>query len=1021
VRPLRLTVEGFTCFRTEQVLDFSTLTLFAIHGPTGAGKSSLLDAMIYALYGKVPRLKKGLTELVSLGRDRMSVTFDFRARQREYRVARVARRGRSAEAQLDEIRAGREQPVAGGVTRVDATIEAILGLRYDAFTQAVVLPQGEFARFLKSAPREQREILRDLLRLQVYERMRDKAAEEARLRSSQVTSLEERLHQDYGSVTEQAISELGARLEALEKENAARGRCIEQRQLALDEMKLLRQKTQELEEKEARACALTDREPEIVGFRSALESAAQAQGVIPIVEAALRALGESAAARERLERANQERDRARSRHRGAERSLAEARASAAAIPALEKRLRALHEVLGLLEPRDTLRQRLSEKRAQHQEWTRELEASAPRERELADKVGRGEKRLREATSRLASLEGDEALEARIDSVRESAMALVQRRLHAGRLSEEADRETERVRLKADEAAASEEALAATGSRLRAAAERVLELEAALREAERRDAVASLQREMRKSEPCPVCGEPVKREPPPVQLALLERPEAELEKAQKEEAAARAAVDKNTERAARARAEAREIGSRAESAAREVERAEQELAREERELERRVGGQVEGNPELPLEERVTALARRLTEGRSQRLKAARDRETIERELLRAQGEASLLSAQVKALAEKRDRLAREVAAVDEDLARIESRIEEVAGREDPRALVEIETERQRTLERALKEAEAREREAATARAAAEASFDVSLSHASEAEAGAREAGEKASAAAREAGFEDEHAVRRAALAPEDRQRFLEEVRHHEDESRAVSERVARLSAEIGDRRLTAEALQQAVAELSEARRLHVEGLQKEAAHRQEMTALEMRLKLARELAARLESERRDHGLYKQIADDLASHRFQAYLLEETFSDLVRGASIRLRQMSDRYTLEFENDAFHVLDHDNAGERRSADTLSGGETFLASLALALELSEQMQRAAGALQLDSLFIDEGFGTLDPETLDAVAAAIEKLPLGGRMVGIITHLPELTARLPARIQVEKRAQGSRVVPELA
>src|SRR6202008_980269 len=101
-------------------------------------------------------------------------------------------------------------------------------------------------------------------------------------------------------------------------------------------------------------------------------------------------------------------------------------------------------------------------------------------------------------------------------------------------------------------------------------------------------------------------------------------------------------------------------------------------------------------------------------------------------------------------------------------------------------------------------------------------------------------------------------------------------------------------------------------------------------------------------------------------------------------------------------------FFVLDHDNAGERRRAETLSGGETFLASLALALELSNQVQRAFGATVLDSLFLDEGFGTLDPEALEVATAAIEALPTGGRMVGIITHIQELTNRLPAKLMVE-------------
>ena len=127
------------------------------------------------------------------------------------------------------------------------------------------------------------------------------------------------------------------------------------------------------------------------------------------------------------------------------------------------------------------------------------------------------------------------------------------------------------------------------------------------------------------------------------------------------------------------------------------------------------------------------------------------------------------------------------------------------------------------------------------------------------------------------------------------------------------------------------------------------------------------------------------------------------------------------LTGRYRLERRDQAFYVVDHDNARQLRSADTLSGGETFLASLALALQLSEQVQNAAGAVTLDSLFIDEGFGTLDPEALDAAASAIESLPVGGRMVGIITHIEELSSRLPARVKLEKASSGSTMMVEIA
>ena len=105
---------------------------------------------------------------------------------------------------------------------------------------------------------------------------------------------------------------------------------------------------------------------------------------------------------------------------------------------------------------------------------------------------------------------------------------------------------------------------------------------------------------------------------------------------------------------------------------------------------------------------------------------------------------------------------------------------------------------------------------------------------------------------------------------------------------------------------------------------------------------------------------------------------------------------------------------VVDHDNAGETRISDTLSGGDTFLTSLSLAL--SEQDTRAAGVVHLDSLFIDEGFGTLDPETLAVVSETIQTLQIGGRMVGIITHIPEFRDEFSQQVLVTKHQGHSTV-----
>ncbi len=161
---------------------------------------------------------------------------------------------------------------------------------------------------------------------------------------------------------------------------------------------------------------------------------------------------------------------------------------------------------------------------------------------------------------------------------------------------------------------------------------------------------------------------------------------------------------------------------------------------------------------------------------------------------------------------------------------------------------------------------------------------------------------------------------------------------------------------------------------------------------------------------LDERRQVHDL---LAEQLGARGFEAWLLDEALDALLDGASTWLEQLSSgRYAMAVDDrKQFAVIDHANADERRIARTLSGGETFLASLALALALAERVSElsATGGNTLDAIFLDEGFGTLDPDTLDVVATAIEELGATGRMVGIISHVADLADRVPVRFEVTK------------
>jgi exonuclease SbcC len=196
-------------------------------------------------------------------------------------------------------------------------------------------------------------------------------------------------------------------------------------------------------------------------------------------------------------------------------------------------------------------------------------------------------------------------------------------------------------------------------------------------------------------------------------------------------------------------------------------------------------------------------------------------------------------------------------------------------------------------------------------------------------------------------------------------------------------------------------------------------QAQAETRGQLTKIEEAMREAKGLAQQIKELEEEAEVASALRSLLRANKFPEWLIEEALQLLVIDASATLRSLTnDEFSLDLGDQEFMVIDHANADERRSARTLSGGETFQASLALALALSDQIRNLAaeGAPMLDALFLDEGFGTLDPETLEAVASTIENLGHSGRMVGIITHVRELAARVPVRFEVQKGPRTSTV-----
>jgi len=192
MRPHCLRMRGFGAFRDETVVDFSDTDIFALVGPTGSGKSTVIDALCFALYGSVPRHGERLVEpVVSAGANEAAVELTFESGGARYIVARVVRRsGRDGNVSTKEARLERLRPdggtdvVAGAARELLPAIEELLGLGFSHFTRCVVLPQGEFARFLHDKPADRQALLERLLGLGLYDvllKQANQRAAEARM------------------------------------------------------------------------------------------------------------------------------------------------------------------------------------------------------------------------------------------------------------------------------------------------------------------------------------------------------------------------------------------------------------------------------------------------------------------------------------------------------------------------------------------------------------------------------------------------------------------------------------------------------------------------------------------------------------------------------------------------------------------------------------------------------------------------------------------------------------------------
>ncbi len=271
MKPLRLQIQGLTAYHQRAEIDFSNLDLFAITGPTGAGKSSLVDAMTYALFGQVPRVGRNVKELISQGDEKLQVAFEFTVNGGRYRIHRATARKGAAPVQLEHYDKGSDEwlPDEDRVKEATERIEKLLGMDYEGFIRSVLLPQGQFQQFLAGEPEQRRKVLDGLLRLETYQRMQQKANQLAQDQTRDAGGIRQLLDTQFADATPDALREAKAQLAELK----AKAEALAATRLSLeDASRAAEALAQARKRRDTARAALASAEPELEKARALLES-----------------------------------------------------------------------------------------------------------------------------------------------------------------------------------------------------------------------------------------------------------------------------------------------------------------------------------------------------------------------------------------------------------------------------------------------------------------------------------------------------------------------------------------------------------------------------------------------------------------------------------------------------------------------------------------------------------------------------------------------------------------------------
>jgi exonuclease SbcC len=1000
MRPLRLELCAFGPYGGKQSIDFTRLTdigLFVISGPTGSGKSSIFDAMCWALFGDLPGAKSDASsaDVRSHHADRdveCEVSLVFEAGGQHWKATRWPKQERRSKrgtgfvtdpgnASLERLDGDERLPEASGSRDVTRRCRDLVGLTSEQFQQVVLLPQGRFERVLNAESAERRDLLRTLFGAEIFKRAEELLADRAKAAREAQASIES---QRFGLVdhAESMLGEAARRLapapdapddqtnddeairghrgtEVLRSEAAAlrdgpladlvRHEAVQARRRddalrAAEQAAGVLRSIQELDAKSCRRHELAELTEDRAADLARGLAARQAAPVVTLLDERDSAMQQRIAAAERLDEA----------HGPAGQALAAVGRSLPE-PVEDTALAALRDGLG--EERGRLEALVvaAQEGRSHRELARR---AAEREAELGSTID----------SHTATLEQLSSTEAQLGS-RRTALDTAARLTDARRAAS----------TRADQLVQHRRALDATLDELdsaRRAADAAKQAHGEHFRAFLAGTAPSMAQRLVDGEPCPVCGSTTHPDParPDDEANLV--PLDVVERANSEMMDAAAAV--NT------------------------------LQSTARSIEEQLGDRRDVPLDLLISQAEVAHAE-LAESSE----ATAQIPTIDEEISRCTTERERLAGEQSAAALARTEAATEARKAAEAADRAELLVTDALGGVDP----------------------GQRRDAIDAATKALDSFQKAESRLGEASRRVEASSERALEALAPSPFTDEAAARAAFVPPDEIEPLFERHQAWKSDLDAVQGRIAELEAlGLPEQPPDVDALEAAAAAVDE----QVKALSSRVTEaRTYLDNVDADLRSITGLDERSGEQRRAADALHAIAETCRGRNdrrvsLEAWVLATHLREVVQHANLHLGPMSsNRYRLLVTDTAsdlrsqsgldLEVLDGDT-GRPRSTTSLSGGETFQASLALALGLADVVAGSAEGAKTGALFIDEGFGSLDADSLDHAIDVLDQLRGRGALVGLITHVETMKDALPVGIEVRSLpgGQGSELHQQL-